>query len=119
MEGKCLECGDTFAGRVDKRFCSDQCRNNYNNRQNSDANNLVRGVNKILRRNRRILEELTPAGKARVHRDKLALKGFNFRYYTNTYTTKAGQVYHFCYEYGYLRLEDNYLALVKTERGID
>jgi hypothetical protein len=116
MTRNCTECGEAILGRVDKKFCSDQCRNNYNNRLNSDANNLVRNTNKILRRNRRILEELNPNGKAKVPREKLSLKGFNFSYYTSTYTTKTGNVYYFCYEYGYLLLEADYLALVKNER---
>ena len=65
---------------------------------------------------RRIIEQLTPAGKAKVHRDKLAAAGFNFNYHTHTYTTKTGNVYMFCYEYGYLLLEDGYVALVKNDR---
>ena len=27
----CLECGDAIAGREDKKFCCDGCRNSYNN----------------------------------------------------------------------------------------
>lgn len=115
MERKCLDCGDTLIGRADKKFCSDQCRNSYNNRQNSDANNLVRKINHILRKNRRILEGLTPHGKAKVHKDKLTQAGFQFQYLTHTYTTQTGNVYHFCYEYGYLSLPDGYMALVKRE----
>ena len=40
----CLECGDTFAGRVDKKFCSDGCRNTYNNKINKDSKNLIRNT---------------------------------------------------------------------------
>lgn len=116
MERKCLDCGAILVGRVDKKFCSDSCRNNYNNRLNSDTNNLVRNINNILRKNRRIIEQCTPTGKAKVHRDKLAAAGFNFNYFTHTYTTKTGNVYKFCYEYGYLLLEDGFVALVKSDR---
>ena len=28
---KCLSCGKLLKGRVDKKFCDDYCRNNYNN----------------------------------------------------------------------------------------
>ncbi|MBW7935975.1 MAG: hypothetical protein LC101_01215 [Flavobacteriales bacterium] len=115
MERKCLDCGDTLTGRADKKFCSDLCRNNYNNRQNSDANNLVRNINHILRKNRRILEELTPDGKSKVHKDKLNQAGFNFQYHTHTYTTQTGNIYVFCYEYGYLVLDGGFYALVKRE----
>jgi hypothetical protein len=116
MERKCLDCGEILHGRIDKKFCSDACRNNYNNRLNSDSNNLVRNINNILRKNRRIIQQFNPTGKAKVHKDKLAAAGFNFNYHTHTYTTKTGNVYMFCYEYGYLLLEDGYVALVKNER---
>ncbi len=92
---KCPECGELILGRADKKFCSDMCRNSYNNRQNSDSTNFMRTVNNILRKNRRILEELNPNGKTSVHRDKLSEKGFNFSYFTSIYTTKKGQVYYF------------------------
>lgn len=112
---KCLECDYEITGRVDKKFCSDQCRNTYNNRSKQEANRFVRNISYILRKNRRILEKLTPNGKAKVHRNKLTDRGFNFEYHTNLYTTKKGQTYYFCYEYGYLPLEDDYYAVVKRD----
>jgi len=115
----CLDCGEELMGRADKKFCNDLCRNNYNNKLNKDTSNLVRNINAILRKNRRILEDLTPNGKAKVQREKLILKGFNFNFHTSIYTTKAGATYYFCYEYGYLQLEDDYLALVKNDRAGD
>ena len=38
MNSTCPECGDKLKGRADKKFCSDACRNAYNNKLNSDAN---------------------------------------------------------------------------------
>lgn len=120
MEEKvCLECGSKIFGRMDKKFCSDQCRNAYNNKLNSDGNNYIRNVNNILRKNRRILIELNPHGKAKTHRDRLAEKGFDFNYFTNTYTTKAGATYYFCYEYGYLGMDNNFFVLVKRKEYVD
>jgi len=114
MQGKkiCPVCGDPFSGRVDKKFCSDQCRNEYNNRQNQDSNNTIRKINYTLRKNRRILQQLNPEGKTKIPRRKLLDKGFDFNYFTSTYRTKAGTTYYFCYEQGYLPLEDDYYALV-------
>lgn len=77
----------------------------------------MRNVNNILKKNRLILEHLNPRGKTKLHRDKLSNKGFNFNFYTNTYTTKAGAVYYFCYEQGYLPLEENFYAIVKREEA--
>jgi predicted nucleic acid-binding Zn ribbon protein len=112
---KCLECGETFNGRTDKKFCSDICRNNYNNKQNSDATAFVRNITNILRKNRRIILELIPEEKTKITGKKLTDKGFNFSYFTHTYTTKDGKVYKFCYECGYLHLEDDYYLLVKQK----
>jgi predicted nucleic acid-binding Zn ribbon protein len=112
MNKQCLDCSEPIKGRADKKFCSDQCRNNFNNQLNSDRNNFMRSINNILRRNRRILCELNPEDKVRVHKDKLMQRGFNFRYFTNTYTTQKGATYYFCYEQGYLPLENEFYALV-------
>ncbi len=112
MAKKCTECGNKLFGRQDKKFCSDQCRAAHNNKLNSDSNNYMRNINNILRRNRRILIEQNPKGKAKVHKDKMVELGFNFNYYTNVYRTKKGNVYYFCYEYGYLMLDSGYCSLV-------
>lgn len=109
----CIECGESFNGRADKKFCSDMCRNAYNNKLNSDTNNYVRNINNILRKNRRIMEELLPEETAKVSQQKLMDKGFNFSYFTNITTTKTGKSYVFCYEFGYLPIEGNYYLLVK------
>ena len=115
MEKECLECGDSIFGRVDKKFCCDQCRNSYNNKLNSDSTDYIRNTNNILRRNRRILEQLTPNEKAKTTRDKLVEKGFNFNYHTSTYTTKDNRTYFYCYDFGYLELDKGWFALVKKK----
>ena len=115
-EKYCLDCGELIKGRSDKKFCNDQCRNNYNNKQNSDTLAIVRNINSILKRNRKILEELIPAeGKTRITKSKLIEKGYILNYNTHTYTTQKGAVYHFCYEYGFLPLEGEWFMLVKRE----
>ena len=115
-ERNCLECGAVLRGRKDQKFCSDYCRNTYNNRLNEDANNYVRRINNILRKNRRILDKLNPNGKKTVDAMALAEEGFNFHYYTNTYTTKKGMTYYYCYDRGYLKTEEgNYFLIHKQE----
>ncbi len=116
----CPECGDKIIGRSDKKFCSDQCRNTYNNKLNSDASNTVRNINNILRKNRRILQKLNKkSGKTMVSKDILLSKGFNFTYHTHTYTTQKGVNYLFCYEYGYLFLKDKNLYLLVANKDRD
>jgi len=115
MIKKCLECNAKIVGRVDKKFCSDACRNSYNNRINKDSKNLIRNTHNRLRKNYRILEALNPRQKTKTSRGKLIEMGFDFNYITSIYTTKAGVVYYFVYDQGYLPLENDYYALVKRD----
>ena len=115
MQKQCLECGEKIVGRIDKKFCSDGCRNAYNNRINKDSKNLIRNTNNRLRKNYRILEALNTKQKTTASRSKLIEAGFDFNYITSIYTTKSGKVYYFVYDQGYLPLEGDYYALVKRE----
>ena len=117
MEARsCNECGQKLSGRRDHKFCSDYCRNTFNNRLNEDATKYIRRINNILRKNRRILTALNPKGKVTVDGIRLAEEGFNFHYYTNMYTTKKGARYVFCYDQGYLKLEnDQYMLVIKQD----
>lgn len=79
--------------------------------------NYVRNVVNSLKRNRRVLSELNtgPDGKTKVHRDKLLAGGYSFTYHTNTHLTKAGNTYVFCFEQGYLELDENWFMLVRRD----
>ena len=111
----CLECGEKILGREDKKFCSDGCRNAYNNKMNKDSNNLMRNVNNKLRKNYRILTELNPEGKAKASKTKLLSKGFDFEFFTSIYTTKTGNTYFFLYDHGYMAIENEHYVLVKKD----
>jgi hypothetical protein len=112
---KCLECDSPIYGRKDKKFCTDYCRNSYHNKLNEDSNAYVRRVNNILRKNRRILSAHNPNGKVKIRPIQLAEEGFNFHFYTNIYETKSGNKYFFCYDQGYMRLEDGWISLVRKQ----
>lgn len=115
MDNFCLECGTKLIGRVDKKFCNDQCRNNYHNKENREDTAVVRSINSILRKNRSILKRFNPTGKSKVKGTDLTNMGFNFKYFTNIYTTKDKRVYYFVYEHGYTEIASNYYALVINE----
>ena len=115
MNKTCLECSDKIVGREDKKFCSDGCRNSYNNKINKDSTNFMRNVNNKLRKNYRILSALNVEGKSKTTRTKLLGKGFDFEFFTNILNTKTGNTYYFLYDQGYLALENDYLMLVKKE----
>ena len=59
--------------------------------------------------------ELNPKGKGTISKKKLDMKGFNFNYITEVYTTKVGKVYFFCYDQGYSVLENEMYMLVKKD----
>jgi hypothetical protein len=115
MDKTCLECGDKIVGREDKKFCSDGCRNAYNNKINKDSTNFMRNVNNKLRKNYRILSALNVDGKGKATKSKLLSKGFDFEFFTNILETKTGNTYFFVYDQGYRLLEDDYYMLVKKE----
>lgn len=115
----CEECETPIHGRDDKRFCCDQCRSAWHNRQNSDATAFIRNINNTLRKNRRILAELNVSGKARVRKEDLLDRGFKFSYYTNIYVTKGGNTYFFCYDQGYLPLENGFYTLVVRQAYVE
>ena len=115
MTKNCLECNDKIIGREDKKFCSDGCRNSYNNKINKDSTNYMRNVNNKLRKNYRILSELNVDGKQKVTKAKLFSKGFDFDYFTNILKTKTGNTYYFLYDQGYLALENEIYMLVKKD----
>ncbi|UOX34998.1 hypothetical protein LXD69_05665 [Flavobacterium sediminilitoris] len=115
MAKLCLECNEKIIGREDKKFCSDGCRNAYNNKMNKDQNNLMRNVNNKLRKNYRILCELNPDDKTKTTRTKLVSKGFDFEFFTSIYQTKTGNTYYFLYDQGYMPIENDSFVLVKKD----
>ena len=109
----CLECGEGIQGRSDKKFCSDYCRNSYNNKVNIDSKNLIRNTNNRLKKNYKTLSELNKSGKSKVVRNTLNGHNFDFSLFTSIYKTKTGNVYYYVYDQGYLELDNDYFLLIK------
>jgi hypothetical protein len=120
---KCLECGEIVKGRADKRFCTDQCRSQFNNKLNSDRVNLIRNVNFVLKKNRRIMEGILQNGAEvlkhkNIKRSVLLNSGFDFRYMTHRHITRKGDIYTYCYEFGYRELEENWFMIVRDDKAV-
>jgi len=113
----CLACGKPVKGRSDKKFCDDYCRNNYNNELKSADSGVVRLINNALAKNRRIMQSFLSTDKetAKATRDQLLLKGFSFNYITHIYTTKTDKTYYYCYDHGYLPLDNDWFLIVKKK----
>jgi hypothetical protein len=115
MKKQCLECGEEFVGRSDKKFCSDYCRNSYNNKVNSESKNLIRNINNRLKKNHKVLAKLNSTGKTKILKSNLIDEGFYFQYFTNIYVTKTRNTYYYVYDQGYLALENDFYLLVRKE----
>ncbi len=117
MIRSCLACSRPVKGRTDKKFCDDYCRNQYNNQLKSATNNLVRNINHALGKNRRILEALILPGDdmAKTNKEKMLQLGYQFKFVTHVLTNKNGSVYYYCYDYGYLPLENDRYLIVKAK----
>jgi hypothetical protein len=115
----CGACGKLLRGRSDKKFCDDQCRNQFNNQLRAADSGFMRSVNTTLRKNRKILQQCIPPEKmkTRIRREKLVQKGFHFAYNTHHVTNRAGLTYKFCYEYGYLAIDADKLVLIRDRMG--
>ncbi len=104
----CISCGASIAGRADKKFCNDTCKSAYHYIQNSEGvDSLYKHIDKQLKTNRRILREFNKAGKATVRKKVIIDEGFNPKYFTHYWKNKKGDVYLFCYEYGFLKKIEN------------
>lgn len=114
---ECKNCGESMKGRRDKRFCSTECRNEYNNEKYRKEHSAMIKINKILRKNRNILKRLNPEGKIVISAELLLKSGFDLDYFTNIYITNTGREYRYCYDYGYHYDEEkeSYLLVEKIE----
>ena len=78
---QCLSCGSKLAGRLGKKFCSDQCRAQFNNRRKVKEERWIQQLNRILRKNRSVLKNLNPVGQSKVRQEVLKELGFDRDFY--------------------------------------
>lgn len=108
MERKCLNCKEELVGRADKKYCNDYCKSNFNYEKNKrKESSLFKQIDSQLKLNRRLLRDYNRAGKSTVRKEKFHAAGFNPNYFTHFWKNSKGQVYLFCYEFGFLKLTEN------------
>lgn len=121
VQPTCLNCGKDLFGRADKKYCNDTCRNQANGTRRKklkkEEPRHVYQISRDILRNRNIIFKMSVWENEPkvVNRRELIDQGFNFEYYTNILETKKGR-YHYCYEYGWLELEDGKILLVRTDK---
>lgn len=79
----CLECGKGLVGRKDRKFCSLECKNDYNNRRYRDIRRHKNEVIEKLSRNYEILDQLLSSGTIHISREQLVSLGFDDHYITS------------------------------------
>ncbi len=109
MPGTCLDCGAILEGRADKKFCSAYCKTSYHYKRNKpkEKSMYVR-IDRQLKINRKILKKYNRGGKTTVDCDKLIREGFDPNYFTHYWKNDKKDVYLFCYEFGFLKIHQNY-----------
>ena len=104
----CLECAEPIEGRIDKIFCDTHCKSSYYYKKKKAENlSLFKQIDSQLKQNRKLLKHYNQAGKATIRKDKLIKAGFNPGYFTHYWKNRKGDVYLFCYEYGFLAKEEH------------
>jgi hypothetical protein len=115
----CKACNRPIKGRTDKKFCDDSCRNKYNSHIHSRSITVIRNINNVLRKNRRILEELLSGLEKKVlvvERKKLVEMGFQFEYFTGHFHSDTKELYYCCYDYGYHFIDNEKVVAVIDAR---
>ena len=112
---RCPICGSPVKGRSDKLFCSTKCKsiNQYENRRENEKFYLR--VDRQLKVNRKLLKRYNRSGFTTIRKSELIGEGFDPKFFTHYWKNKKGDVYLFCYDYGFLFLkrnsEDKYLIV--------
>jgi hypothetical protein len=107
MSRRCQWCGEELQGRSDKKYCDDHCRSAGNKRKQAAREYSYRSIDRQLKTNRKILKYFNQAGKSIVRAQVLQEKGFDPRFFTHYWKSQKGQIYLFCYEFGFLKIKEN------------
>lgn len=97
----CPVCQTPIIGRIDKKYCSDQCRTFANKENRTKNQQVLLDINQQLRKNRSILKTLCPQGKATVRKEVLISLGYQVNFFTSIFITQKKQVYYICYDFAY------------------
>lgn len=106
-ERKCLACGSEIEGRVDKLFCSAYCKSSYHyTKSKAKTQSLFKTIDHQLKLNRNLLKHFNQSGKTTIRKSELLEKNFDPKYFTHYWKNQKGDVYLFCYEYGFLAIKE-------------
>ena len=111
----CPICKNPVVGRSDKKFCSTACKSNYHQRLSTHTQKATARIDKILHRNRSILQELMGKRLTQIKVPTIDLekKKFNFNYITKYIINKEGKEYRYVYDYAYMTFSTDEVLIVR------
>ncbi len=117
MSRNCIICKKLITGRIDKKFCSLTCKNEYHVQLRRATSKEVTEINKILARNRSVLLELLGKNIKQKKLPSLELdrKKFNFKYHTHLISNSKGKIYNYCYDIAWMEFSDNEVLILKKK----
>ncbi|HIN38919.1 MAG TPA: hypothetical protein EYM84_01455 [Flavobacteriales bacterium] len=105
---KCLYCNTPMEGRIDKLYCNPNCKSLYHYQKSREqGGSLYNQIDAQLKLNRRTLKNYNRGGKVTVRKEELEKEGFNPNYFTHYWKAANGNIYLFCYEYGFMERLEN------------
>lgn len=105
----CLHCRSILEGRSDKKFCDAYCKSSFHYQSSKQKEETIYvKIDKQLKTNRRLLKHFNRSGYASIDVQDLNDLGFNPKYFTHYWKNKKGNIYLFCYEYGFIKKTLNF-----------
>lgn len=102
----CPICESPIKGRSDKIYCSHSCKSSHQYELRQEKDKFFLKVDKQLKTNRKILKKYNRTGMTTLRRKVLHQEGFNPNYFTHYWKNSKGDLYLFCYDYGFLKLKE-------------
>jgi hypothetical protein len=109
----CQYCDGVIAGRTDKKFCNDACRNAFHNEKLSLYLKKVSPVVQVLKRNHAILRQVMERGNP-VSKEELLMMGFVQQYCTE-HMRYDNSDHYFCFDVGFRDDGDRVHVLARSE----
>lgn len=100
-EHRCIECGAPILGRCDKKFCSLNCKNHYNNRRIKQTKAHKQHVINKISRNYEILETLLEEDQCFYNLEELSTLGFDIKYITGVRHLGTRHQKYMCFDIAY------------------
>jgi hypothetical protein len=93
-------------GRSDKKYCTYHCKSAHQYEIRKQNESKFFEIDRQLKKNRKILKRFNRVGKTVLRKEDILSEGFNPNYFTHYWKNSKGQVYLFCYEFGFLDIQD-------------